>query len=48
MDSNENVPKYPAKPYNKPLPKSQTSSGGELDEVCEADYQQSVKPNKEA
>jgi hypothetical protein len=45
---NENMPKFPAKPYNRQLPKSQTSSGSELDEVCEAEYQKSIKPTKEA
>jgi hypothetical protein len=51
MDSIEgvNVPKtrFPEKPYNRQLPKSQTSSGTELDECCEPGYQQPAKQPKE-
>jgi hypothetical protein len=49
MDSNtnQNVPKYPQKAYNKPLPKSQTSSGSELDPCCEPGYVEPAKQPKE-
>lgn len=45
-DSNERN-EYPAKPYNKPLPKRQTSSGSELDPCCEPGYAESTEQPKE-
>jgi hypothetical protein len=50
MDEPKDQPRYPAKPYNRIVPRSQRSSGTELDECCEPGFQQPAKqePTKEA